>query len=295
MTIVISGSSGFIGTALVHELQRLGHRPVRLVRRSPGSDEIRWDPAAGTIDAASLEGLDAVIHLAGAGIGGRRWNAKYKELLVESREQPTTLLATTLASLSRPPAVLLSASAIGFYGDRGEETLTEASSAGSGFLPDLVKRWEAATEPASSSGIRTSLMRTGVVFSPEGGALKKLLPLFRLGLGGPMGHGRQYVSWISLVDEVRAIVHLLTTDLPGPVNLTAPHPVTNAEQAKMLGKAMHRPSILRTPAFGPRLLLGAEMADALLFDSARILPERLLSSGFTFTYDTLDTALAAML
>lgn len=295
MTIVISGSSGFIGSALVQELQRLRHRPVRLVRRNPGPDEIRWDPAAGTIDAASLEGLDAVIHLAGAGIGDRRWNAKYKELLLQSREQPTTLLATTLASLSRPPAVLLSASAIGFYGDRGEETLTEASSAGSGFLPDLVKRWEAATSPASAAGIRTSLMRTGVVFSPEGGALKKLLPLFRLGLGGPMGHGRQYVSWISLVDEVRAIVHLLTTDLPGPVNLTAPHPVTNAEQAKMLGKAMHRPSIMRAPAFAPRLLLGAEMADALLFDSAKILPERLLGSGFTFTHDTLDTALAAML
>ncbi len=294
MTIAVSGSSGMIGSALRAELVRLGHQPVRLVRRSPGANEIQWDPAKGTLDAASLEGMDAVVHLAGAGIGDRRWNEAYKRELADSRVKPTTLLADALASLDRPPAVFLSASAIGYYGDRGDQALTEDSPAGEGFLPDLVTGWEAATSSAAAAGIRTVTMRTGVVYSKAGGALPKLLPLFKFGLGGPMGNGRQYVSWISLDDEVRAIVHLLSTDLSGAVNLTAPNPVTNKEQAVALGKALHRPTLLSVPAFGPRLLLGGEMANALLFDSARVLPARLSASGFEFTHKTIDEAFAAI-
>lgn len=294
MTIAVSGSSGMIGSALRAELVRLGHQPVRLVRRSPGANEIQWDPAKGTLDAASLEGMDAVVHLAGAGIGDRRWNEAYKTELVDSRVQPTALLAKTLASLDRPPAVFISASAIGYYGDRGDETLTEDSPAGQGFLPDLVTKWEAATSPASEVGIRTVSIRTGVVYSKAGGALPKLLPLFRFGLGGPMGNGRQYVSWISLDDEVQAIVHLLSANLSGAVNLTAPNPVTNKQQAVALGKALHRPVLLPVPAFGPRLLLGTEMANALLFDSARVLPTRLSESGFEFNHKTIDDAFAAI-
>lgn len=294
MTIAVSGSSGMIGSALRAELVRLGHQPVRLVRRSPGANEIQWDPAKGTLDAASLEGMDAVVHLAGAGIGDRRWNEAYKTELVDSRVQPTALLAKTLASLDRPPAVFVSASAIGYYGDRGDETLTEDSPAGQGFLPDLVTKWEAATSPAAEAGIRTVSIRTGVVYSKAGGALPKLLPLFRFGLGGPMGNGRQYVSWISLDDEVQAIVHLLSANLSGAVNLTAPNPVTNKQQAVALGKALHRPVLLPVPAFGPRLLLGTEMANALLFDSARVLPTRLSESGFEFNHKTIDEAFAAI-
>lgn len=294
MTIAVSGSSGMIGSALRAEVVRLGHQPVRLVRRSPGANEIQWDPAKGTLDAASLEGMDAVVHLAGAGIGDRRWNEAYKTELVDSRVQPTALLAKTLASLDRPPAVFISASAIGYYGDRGDETLTEDSPAGQGFLPDLVTKWEAATSPASEVGIRTVSIRTGVVYSKAGGALPKLLPLFRFGLGGPMGNGRQYVSWISLDDEVQAIVHLLSANLSGAVNLTAPNPVTNKQQAVALGKALHRPVLLPVPAFGPRLLLGTEMANALLFDSARVLPTRLSESGFEFNHKTIDDAFAAI-
>ncbi len=294
MTIAVSGSSGMIGSALRAELVRLGHRPVRLVRRSPGAEEIQWDPSKGILDAASLEGMDAVIHLAGAGIGDRRWNEAYKAELVDSRVQPTALLAKTLASLDRPPAVFVSASAIGYYGDRGDQILTEDSPAGTGFLPDLVTKWEAATSPAAEAEIRTVSIRTGVVYSKAGGALPKLLPLFRFGLGGPMGNGRQYVSWISLDDEVRAIVHLLSTDLRGAVNLTAPNPVTNKQQAVALGKALHRPVVLPVPAFGPRLLLGTEMANALLFDSARVLPTRLGESGFEFNHKTIDEAFAAI-
>ncbi|MDA3041321.1 MAG: TIGR01777 family oxidoreductase, partial [Actinomycetota bacterium] len=228
------------------------------------------------------------------GIGDRRWNSAYKKELVDSRVQSTTLLANALASLDRPPAMLLSASAIGFYGDQGDQVLTEDSPAGEGFLPDLVTKWEAAASPAAAAGIRTVTMRTGVVYSTQGGALPKLLPLFKLGLGGPMGNGRQYVSWISLDDEVRAVIHLLSAELSGAVNLTAPNPVTNKEQAIALAKALRRPSFLPVPAFGPRLLLGGEMANALLFDSARVLPAKLTASGFEFTHETIGEAFSAI-
>jgi uncharacterized protein (TIGR01777 family) len=292
MDIAITGSSGLIGSALVDALTEAGHRPIRVVRRAPkaGADEIRWQPADDEIDASSLEGVDGVVHLAGAGIGDKRWNDAYKRELVTSRTDPTTLLASTLASLTRPPSVLLSGSAIGFYGDRGDEVLTESSTAGSGFLTDLVKRWEASAAPASDAGIRTAFLRTGIVLSGAGGVLGRLLPLFKLGLGGRLGSGDQYQSWISIDDEVGAIIHLLTADVSGPVNLTAPQPVTNRDFTHALGNALGRPTFLPVPRFGPKLLLGGEMAEELLFYSQRIMPAALQDSGYQFADSDIDAA-----
>ncbi len=296
MDVVITGSSGLIGTALLEALRADGHHPIRLVRRAPKSaDELKWDPAKGDIDAAGLEGVDAVIHLAGAGIGDKRWNEAYKKVLVESRTASTSLLASTLAGLQNPPRVLLSGSAIGIYGDRGDESLTEESSHGDGFLADLTKKWEASAQSAADAGIRTAFLRTGIVQTPRGGALKKQLPLFKFGLGGKMGSGKQFISWITLQDEVRAIVHLLTNDVSGPVNLTAPSPVTNAEYTKTLGSVVGRPTFIPVPAFAPKLLLGGEMGQALLFDSARVLPTALEASGFTFTSPDLEAGLRSEL
>ena len=297
MDVLITGSSGLIGSALVAALTAGGHRPIRLVRRAPkaGADEIGWQPADGEIDAASLEGLDAVVHLAGAGIGDKRWNDAYKQLLVSSRVGPTTLLATTLAGLDRPPEVFLSGSAIGFYGDRDDEVLTETSPPGSGFLSDLVERWEAAAAPAVEAGIRTAFLRTGLVLSGDGGVLGRLVPLFKFGLGGRLGSGAQYQSWISIDDEVGAIQHLLTADVAGPVNLTAPEPVTNRDFTAALGKALGRPTFLPIPRFGPKLLLGGEMAEELLFFSQRIAPKALEGSGYEFRHPTIDSAFAAVL
>lgn len=297
MDVVITGSSGLIGTALRAALEDAGHRPIALVRRAPtpGADEIQWDVEAGTIDASSLEGIDAVVHLAGAGIGDKRWNAAYKRLVLESRTKGTALLAETLAGLDDKPSVFLSGSAIGYYGPRGEEIITEATPAGDTFLADVCVQWEAAAQPAVDAGIPTAFLRTGIVQTAEGGALQKQLPLFKLGVGGRFGSGRQYQSWITLDDEVGAIVHLLAAGVTGPVNLTAPEPVTNAEFAKTLGKVLKRPAVFPVPAFGPRLLLGREMADALLFESQRILPEVLEASGYTFQHPTLETGLRAVL
>lgn len=297
MDVVITGSSGLIGTALRAALEDAGHRPIALVRRAPtpGADEIQWDVEAGTIDASSLEGIDAVVHLAGAGIGDKRWNAAYKRLVLESRTKGTALLAETLAGLDDKPSVFLSGSAIGYYGPRGEEIITEATPAGDTFLADVCVQWEAAAQPAVDAGIPTAFLRTGIVQTAEGGALQKQLPLFKLGVGGRFGSGRQYQSWITLDDEVGAIAHLLTAGVTGPVNLTAPEPVTNAEFAKTLGKVLKRPAVFPVPAFGPRLLLGREMADALLFESQRILPEVLEASGYTFQHPTLETGLRAVL
>lgn len=297
MDVVVSGSSGFIGTPLLAALGEAGHRPIRLVRRPPaaGADEIEWDIDQGKIDAEALNGVGAVIHLAGAGIGDKRWTEAYKRELVESRTKGTSLLASTLAGLNTPPKVFVSGSAIGFYGDRGDEELTESSEAGSGFLADLVVKWEAAAQSAIDAGIRTVLARTGIVLDKDEGALEKLLLQFKFFLGGKMGAGSQWMSWISLHDEVRAILHLLESDLSGPVNLTAPAPSTNAQFTKALGSAVGRPSFLPVPSFGPRLLLGKEMADGLLFDSARILPAKLEASGFEFAHPDLETALTAVL
>lgn len=296
MDIVISGSSGLIGSRLVPALAGAGHRPIRLVRRAPkpGADEIGWQPADGEIDAASLEGVDAVVHLAGAGIGDKRWDDDYKRLLLTSRTEPTALLAKTLASLSKPPSVLLSGSAIGYYGDRGDEVLTEQSDSGSGFLPDLVRQWEAAAQPAAEAGIRTVYLRTGIVLANDGGALGKMLPLFRFGVGGRFGSGRQYMSWITIDDEIGAIEFLLGADLSGPVNLTAPSPVTNATFTETLGSVLGRPTLLPVPAFGPKLLLGAEAAQALLFDSQRVEPAALNDAGFGFHHPELVDGLRAV-
>lgn len=292
MEVAITGASGLIGRALVTALGRAGHRPIRLVRKpAGGTDEIAWNPATGAIDAEALEGVDAVVHLAGAGIGDKRWTAAYKKTLVESRTLGTDLVARTLAGMRRPPRALLSGSAIGYYGARGDEELTEDSATGDGFLPDLCRQWEAATKPAEDAGIRVVHLRTGIVLSSEGGALRKQLPLFKFGLGGRMGNGRQWQSWIAIADEVGAIIHLLQHDVAGPVNLTAPNPVTNTEFTRSLATVLRRPVFLPIPSFGPKLLLGGELAEALLFTGQRVLPSKLQASGFAFRHATLEGAL----
>ncbi len=292
MEIAISGASGLIGRALVTALGRAGHRPIRLVRKpASGTDEISWDPAKGTIDAESLDGVDGVVHLAGAGIGDKRWSDSYKRTLVESRTTTTGLIARTMAGMRRPPKVLLSGSAIGYYGARGDEELTEDSAGGEGFLADLCRQWEAGTAPASEAGIRVVHLRTGIVLSRDGGALRKQLPLFKWGLGGRMGTGKQWQSWIDISDEVGAIVHLLQQDVAGAVNLTAPNPVTNMEFTKALATVLRRPVFLPIPSFGPKLLLGGELAEALLFTGQRVLPTKLQSTGFAFRHPTLEGAL----
>jgi uncharacterized protein len=295
MDVAVSGSSGLIGGALVEALSDAGHRPIRLVRRLPRGDEIAWDPVAGTIDAESLEGVGAVVHLAGAGINDHRWTEAYKAELLDSRTVSTSLLARTLAGLATKPAVLISASAVGYYGDRGAEELDETSSPGTGFLSEICIAWETATAPAEEAGIRVARIRSGVVLTARGGALKKQLPLFKLGLGGRFGKGTQWQSWISLADEIGAIVHLLTRELAGPVNLTAPHPVTNAEFAKTLAGVLHRPAVVPVPGFGPKLVLGGELAANLLFASQRVLPRVLLASGYRFQHPDLKGALRASL
>ena len=295
MKIIISGASGLIGKPLVASLRKHGHEVVQLVRRSPQANEKQWNPSAGQLDVAVLEGCDAVIHLSGAGIGDRRWTTKYKQELVESRTKSTSLLATTIANCAKKPSVFLSGSAIGIYGPRGDEELTEQSSNGSSFLAEICKQWEAAAKPAVDAGVRTVYLRTGIVLTPLGGALKKQLPLFKLGLGGKFGDGRAWQSWISLDDELAAIEHLLTAKVSGAVNLTAPNPVTNADFTTALARALKRLAILPIPKFGPKLLLGGELADALLFTGQRVMPIELQKSGFAFQHPTIDVALRALL
>lgn len=294
--IVVAGASGLIGSALVATLQQQGHAVVRLVRRpAQGTDEISWDPVGGTLDPGALDGVGAVVNLSGAGIGDHRWTDAYKRELVQSRLAATGLLARTIAGSSTRPPVLLSGSAIGAYGARGDEELTEASALGTDFLADLCRQWEAATAPAAEAGVRVAHLRTGIVLSAAGGALKKQLPLFKLGLGGRFGSGRQWQSWISIDDEVAAIAHLLDADVEGPVNLTAPAPVTNREFTRRLADVLHRPAVLPIPSFGPKLLLGGELADALLFTGQRVLPAKLEASGYRFRHASLDAALRAVL
>ena len=295
MKIIISGASGLIGKPLVASLRKHGHEVVQLVRRAPQANQSQWNPSAGQLDVAVLEGCDAVIHLSGAGIGDRRWTAKYKQELVESRTKSTSLLATTIAKCNKKPSVFLSGSAIGIYGARGDEELTELSSHGDSFLAEICKQWEAAAKPAVDAGVRTVFLRTGIVLTPLGGALKKQLPLFKLGLGGKFGDGRAWQSWISLDDELAAIEHLLTAKVSGAVNLTAPNPVTNADFTTALARALKRLAILPIPKFGPKLLLGGELADALLFTGQRVMPIELQKSGFTFAHSTIDVALRALL
>jgi len=295
-TIAITGASGLIGTALARHLRESGRRVVTFDRTGgSGPDSISWNPATGAIDADRLVGVDAVVHLAGAGIGDRRWSDDYKREILESRTKSTRLLASAMASTVGGPRVLLSGSAIGYYGESESATFVESSPAGKGFLADVCVEWEAATQPAEAAGIRVAHLRTGIVLSPRGGALKKLLPLFRLGLGGRMGSGRQWQSWISIDDEVAAIDHLLTSSVTGAVNLTAPTPVSQAEFTKTLARVLRRPAFVPVPAFGPKILLGSELADALLFTGQKVLPSVLERDGFRFAHSDLESALRHLL
>jgi uncharacterized protein len=298
MKIVVSGSTGVIGSPLVEALQRggRGDEVVRLIRGSQAASgsALRWDPERGTIDRAGLEGVDAVIHLAGENVFGR-WSPAKKRRIRDSRVQGTRIVSDAIAELTKRPAVLLAASAIGYYGDQGGNQLTERSSAGGDFLAEVARDWEAATASAARAGVRVVNMRFGVVLTPSGGALGKMLPPFRLGLGGPVGSGTQYVSWIELGDVIQAILHLLErSDLAGPVNMTAPTPVTNRELATSLGKVLHRPSIMPVPAFALKLAFGADGAE-MLQSGQRVLPARLLASGFKFRFETIQPALQHLL
>ncbi|WP_214110317.1 TIGR01777 family oxidoreductase [Acrocarpospora catenulata] len=297
MTIVVTGSSGLLGSALVRSLTADDLPVLRLVRREPtGPGEASWDPDRGVLDPAVLEGASAVVHLAGAGIGDRRWSESYKRQILESRTHGTGTLAATIAKMTTPPPVLLSASAVGFYGDTGDRAVDEKDAQGKGFLADVVAQWEGATGPAAAAGVRVVRMRSGVVLSRSGGALAKVLPIFRLGMGAPLGSGRQYFSWISLPDWVAAVRFLLTRDdISGPVNLTSPQPVTNAEYTKAIGRALKRATMpIPTPGFALRLALG-EFADEGVLIGQRVLPRVLLDAGFPFTQPALDDALAATL
>ncbi len=297
MEVAITGASGLVGTALARSLRRDGHTVRPLVRR-PSSDAgaIRWHPAGGTIDGDALDGADAVVHLAGAGIGDKRWTPERKREIRESRTTGTDLLTRTLAELPQPPTVLVSASAIGYYGERGDEELTESSPPGDTLISAVVEAWEAAAQPAIDAGIRTVFTRSGMVLSADGGALPRMLPLFRFFVGGRLGSGRQWWSWVSIDDEVRAIRFAIDrSDLAGPMNVTAPEPVTNAQFTAALGSVMHRPTVVPVPAFGPRLVLGRELADELLFTSQRVLPTALTAAGYRFAHPGLTTALRAVL
>jgi len=297
--IAITGSSGLIGGGLARALEADGHEVVRVVRGAADTSrgEVHWDIERGEIDAGGLEGLDGVVHLAGEGIAEKRWTEAQKRRILESRTKGTHLLAHTLASLERKPPVLVSGAAVGVYGDRGDEQLTEASSPGTGFLSEVVVAWEAAAAPAEAAGIRVPRIRTGIVLDPDGGVLERLARLCRFGILGKLGSGRQWMSWISLVDEVAAIRFLLAPDctIAGPVNLTAPAPVTNAVFTKALGRVLHRPTVLPVPSFGPKLLLGSELADALLFEGQRVLPDVLLDAGFEFRHTDLEPTLQELL
>lgn len=287
--VAITGASGLIGGALSAFLSARGDDVVHLVRREPRApDEISWDPASHQLNPGDLSGLSAVVHLAGAGVGDHRWTSAYKQEILASRVNGTATVAKALADLGEPIA-LVSASAIGAYGDRGDEILTEESELGSGFLADVVRDWEAASRPASDAGLRVAHPRTGLVLTPEGGAMKRVLPLARLGVAGPLGSGRQFWSWITLQDELRALAYLIDHDIAGPVNLVSPQPTRQAEVMKALGAQLGRPALLPAPALALKIALGEFAADILA--SAYILPSVLTSSGFEFTHETIESAM----
>jgi uncharacterized protein (TIGR01777 family) len=295
MQIAVSGSSGLVGSALVPVLTREGHGVRRLVRRSPGSAEIAWDPAEGVKQLPALEGVDGVVHLAGENIAAGRWTAQRKSEIRRSRVAGTRKLCESLAAMSRPPRVLVSASAIGYYGDRGEEVLREDSGPGGDFLAQVCQEWEAATEPASRAGIRVACLRFGMVLSPAGGALKQMLFPFKMGVGGRIGRGEQFMSWIAMDDAIGAIQHALSAEpLAGAVNAVAPAPVRNVEFTRILARTLSRPAIAPLPAFAARLAFG-ELADALLLSSQRVMPVRLQESGYRFMYPELEAALRHLL
>ena len=295
MRILVSGSSGFIGTALCAVLGNDGHDIRRLVRGKPAAHDISWAPYAGTVDVSKLENFDAVIHLGGRSIAGSRWTSSSKREILESRTIPTAFLATQLAGLHHKPGLFLCASAVGYYGDRPDEHLDESSSPGTGFLSDVCVAWESACRPAVDAGIRTVNLRIGMVLSAGGGALVQMLTPFRIGFGGRLGSGKQYWSWITLTDLVSCIRLLLTHNtLSGPVNAVTPHPVTNAEFTTALANTLRRPAIFPAPALALRILLG-EMAEPLLLASARVAPCKLLSAGFAFSSPDLEPALRQLL
>ncbi len=295
MKILISGASGLIGTALVQSLSGAGHEVNRLVRRAPNSaDEHQWSPAIGHLDPASFDGVDVVVNLSGAGIGDKRWTDRRRREIVDSRLETTRLLATTMAGLSAPPHTFVSQSAIGFYGDRGDEVLDETSNPGSAdeFLTRLTIDWEEAATPAAEAGLRVVHPRTGLVLATGTQLLGRLVPLFKAGLGGPIGSGGQWWSWITLRDQVAALTALIEGNLSGPVNLVAPNPVRNREFVEALGDVLRRPTVFRVPRLAIRAAMGPEMADELSLSSTRVVPTRLLESGFAFADPTLDVALA---
>lgn len=288
MQVLVAGSHGLLGTALTHRLTASGHRVRRLVRRPVVSPaEVSWDPVAGRLDPADLAGVDAVVNLGGAGLGDQRWTKDYRQQIVASRTVPTRLLATTLGTMADGPRVLLQASAVGFYGDRGDEELDETSDEGDGFLSEVVRAWEAATAPADDV-VRVAHLRTGIVLAPRGGALGRLMPLLRLGIGGPLGDGRNIWSWITVADHVRAVEHLLTSAVSGPVNLTSPCPARQQDVVRAVAHALHRPALLRVPRIALRAAVGAFADDILA--SQRALPRVLLADGFAFAHADLAAA-----
>jgi uncharacterized protein (TIGR01777 family) len=295
MRIAVTGASGFIGSHLGTTLQTQGHEVLALVRHEPGNGEIRWDPEAGTVEAGKLERIDGAVHLAGENIA-TRWTDDARRKIRESRVKGTGLLARTLAGLSRKPAVLVSISAVGYYGDRGEEILTESSGPGAGFLATVAREWEAAAQPARDAGIRVVHPRMGVVLDGGGGALTKMLAPFKAGIGGKVSSGEQWMSWIALEDAVAAMIFLLTNQtLAGPVNFTAPEPVRNEEFTRVLAQELHRPALLTVPKLALYLLYGKDMVDETLIASTRVLPEALVHAGFRFQYPGLRPALARAL
>ncbi len=297
MRIAVSGASGLIGSQLAAFLRTGGHQVDPLVRKSPseGSNEIRWNPSDGTVDTSRLEGVDGVVHLAGENIAGGRWTEERKRAVLDSRVRGTEAIAKAVARLDRKPKVLVVASAVGFYGARGEEILTEDSEPGQGFLTEVCQAWEDAARPAEDAGIRVVKLRIGIVLAAAGGALATMLPAFKLGVGGVVGSGRQYMSWIALDDVIGLAHHVLMNDeVRGPVNATAPHPVTNRELTKTLGRVLGRPTVLPVPSFAIKAMFG-EMGDSLLLQGSRVLPKRAEESSFSFLYPDLEAALRAEL
>ena len=296
MKIAVSGATGLIGSALVERLTHDGHEVLPLVRRAPSPAEraIAWDPARGTIERNALEGCDAVVNLAGESVLGH-WTAAKKQRIRQSRVGGTRLLSEAIAGLERPPRVLLAASAVGYYGDRGAAELTEQSPSGDDFLAQVARDWESATGPAARAGVRVANLRFGVVLARAGGALAKMLPAFRLGLGGPIGSGAQYFSWIALDDVVGAILYAVATkSLSGPVNVTAPHPVTQLEFVRTLGRVLRRPAVLRVPTLALRLVFGREAA-TMMESGQRVIPARLLAAGYHFRFTEVEPALRHLL
>jgi uncharacterized protein len=295
LKVAVTGASGLIGSALVRALRADGHDVRRLVRRAPrAADESRWDPSRHDIDGAALDGVDAVVHLAGVGVGDKRWSEAHKRAVLESRVDGTTTISRAVAEHRNHVKVLVSASAVGWYGDRGDDVLEETEPSGDGFLAEVVRQWEASTKPAADAGVRVVKLRSGIVLSADGGALGRVLPLFRLGVGGKLGSGRQWVPWIALSDEINAIRFLLSNDgISGPVNLAAPNPVRNGEYTAAIGRAVHRPTVAPVPGFALRVALGG-FADEGVLVSQRAVPRVLTDAGFEFSYVDIDAALRAI-